>query len=100
MFYHNTPARKLSVIRFLLFTQLVVLARLYRDETICMVFSYPLVSTVGVKGYRTAYAFPYGVFVHREVMLAALGFLHVDDLPAVPLDYDLRLQRMPFFFPE
>jgi hypothetical protein len=64
-----------------------------------MVFSYPLVSKVGVKGYRTAYAFPSGVFVHLEVMLTALGFLHVDDLPAVSLYYDLRLQRMPFFFP-
>jgi hypothetical protein len=32
-------------------------------------------------------------------MLTAFGFLHVDDFPAVPLNYDLSLQRVPFFFP-
>jgi hypothetical protein len=31
-------------------------------------------------------------------MFAAPGFLHVDDVQATPRNYDLRLQRMPFFF--
>jgi hypothetical protein len=32
-------------------------------------------------------------------MLAAFGFLYVNDFPAVPLNYYLGLQRMAFFFP-
>jgi hypothetical protein len=31
-------------------------------------------------------------------MFAAFGFLYINDLQTVPLNDDLRLQRMPFFF--
>ena len=31
-------------------------------------------------------------------MLAARGFLHVNDLQRIPLSNDLRLQRVPLFF--
>jgi hypothetical protein len=65
-----------------------------------MVFFYSLVSAVGVKRYRIAYAFPYSIFKHLEIMPVAFCFLRVNDLPAVLFNYDLRLQRMPFFSPE
>jgi hypothetical protein len=65
-----------------------------------MVFVYSQVSKIGVKRNRTTDAFPDGIFIHFEIMLAAFGFLHVDDLQAVPLNDDLRLQRMSLFFPE
>jgi hypothetical protein len=64
-----------------------------------MVFCYPLVSKISVKRDRTANAFPYGVFIHLKIMLAAFGFLYVDDLQTAPLNDDLCLQRVPFFFP-
>jgi hypothetical protein len=31
-------------------------------------------------------------------MLTTFGFLHINDLQAVPLNDNLRLQRVPFFF--
>jgi hypothetical protein len=31
-------------------------------------------------------------------MPTPFGFLYGNDLPAVPLNYDPRLQRVPFFF--
>ena len=65
-----------------------------------MVFVYPNVPKISVKRNRIAYAFSYGVFIHLEVMFAAFGFLYVKDFQTAPLNYDLRLQRMPFFFPE
>jgi hypothetical protein len=65
-----------------------------------MVLFDSLVSKIGVKRNRIADAFSYGVFIYLKIMFAAFGLLYVDDLQTVPLNYDLRLQRMPFFFPE
>jgi hypothetical protein len=100
MFNHNTPLRKPLVIRLLLFGQFMVFTCLYRYETVRVVFFYPMVSGIGVNRYRIADALPNRIFKYFEIMLAAFGFLYVNDLTAVPLNYDLRLQRMPFFFPE
>jgi hypothetical protein len=55
-----------------------------------MIFFYSNLSKIGVKRDRAADAFPYGVFIYLEIMFAALGFLYVDDLQAVPLNDDLR----------
>jgi hypothetical protein len=63
-----------------------------------MVLLYSQVPKISVKRNRTADVFPDGVFIHLEIMLAAFGFLYVDDLQAVPLNDGLRLQRVPFFF--
>ena len=63
-----------------------------------MVFFYSQVSKVGVKGYRIADTFSDSIFIHLEIMLAAFGFLYVDDEQTAPLNDDLRLQRVPFFF--
>ena len=65
-----------------------------------MVLLYSQISKISVKRNRITDAFPDGVFKYLEIMLAAFGFLHVDYLQAVPLNNDLRLQRMPFFLPE
>ena len=65
-----------------------------------MVLVYSQISEIGVKRNRITDVFPDGVFKHLEIMLAAFGFLHVDDLQAVPLNDGLRLQRVPFFLPE
>jgi hypothetical protein len=62
-----------------------------------MVFFYSLVPAVGVKRYRIADAFPNRLLKHLEIMFAAFGFLCVNDLPAVPFNDDLRLQRVTFF---
>jgi hypothetical protein len=48
-----------------------------------MVFCYPLVSKISVKGYRIADAFSYSVFIDIKIMFAAFGFLYVDDLQTV-----------------
>jgi hypothetical protein len=56
-----------------------------------MVFVYSQISKVSIKRNRIADVFPDGIFIHLEIMLAAFGFLHVDDLQAVPLNDDLRL---------
>ena len=63
-----------------------------------MVFFYSKISKISVKRYRIADAFPYCFFIYLEIMFAAFGFLYVDNLQAVPLNDDLRLQRVPFFF--
>ena len=63
-----------------------------------MVFFYPQVSKISVKGYRFADAFSNGIFIHLEIMFAAFGFLYINDAPTAPLNDDLRLQRVPFFF--
>ncbi|MDR0689401.1 MAG: hypothetical protein LBG08_03915 [Spirochaetaceae bacterium] len=47
---------------------------------------------------RIADAFSYGVFIYLEIMLAAFGFLYVDDLQTAPLNDDLPLHSVPFFF--
>jgi hypothetical protein len=73
---------------------------LYRYKTVRMVVFYPRVPKIGVKGYRSTDAFPYGIFIYLEIMLAAFGFPYVDDPQTAPLNDDLRLQRVPFFFPE
>ena len=65
-----------------------------------MVFCYSLISTISVKRYRLADTFPYRFFIYLEIMFAAFGLLYVDDAQTVPLNDDLRLQRMPLFFPE
>jgi hypothetical protein len=80
MFYDNTPPRKLPIIRFFFFAQVMLLTCLYRYETVRMVLGYPLVSKIGIKRYRIADAFPYGVFIYLEIMFAACGFLYIDDL--------------------
>jgi hypothetical protein len=100
MFNHNPPDRKLSVICLLLFAQLMVLTRLYRNTTVCMICSYPKVSKIGVKGYRFADPFSNRIFIYLEIMLAAFPFLYVYDFQSIPLYYNLRLQRMALFFPE
>ena len=63
-----------------------------------MVCLYPLVSKIGVNRNRAADLFSNGVFIHLKIMFAALGFLYIDDLQSIPLNDDLRLQRVPFFF--
>jgi hypothetical protein len=65
-----------------------------------MICFYPKVSKIGVKRYRIADAFSYGIFIYLEIMFAAFGFLYVDDFPGVPLNDDLALQRMALFSPE
>jgi hypothetical protein len=65
-----------------------------------VVFFYTLVSGIGVNRYRIADALTNRVFKYFKIMLAAFGFTRVNYLQAVPFDDDLRLQRMPFFFPE
>jgi hypothetical protein len=100
MFNHNPPARQSFIISLFPPPQLMVFTRLYRYEAVCMVCFYPKVSGVSVKRYRTADAFPYGVFIYLEIMFAAFGFLRVYDFQAVPLNYDLGLQCMALFFPE
>jgi hypothetical protein len=62
-----------------------------------MVCFYPLVSTISVKGNRIADVFPYSIVIYLKIMLAAFGFLYVDDLQGTPLNDDLRPQRVPFF---
>jgi hypothetical protein len=59
-----------------------------------------MVSGISVNRYRIAYAFPNRIFKYLEIMLAAFGFPYVNDLQAVPLNYDPRLQCMSFFSPE
>jgi hypothetical protein len=98
MFNHNMPLRKLFIISFFLFAQLMGFTRLYRNETVWMVCFYSQVSKTGVKGYRIADAFSNSIVIYREIMIAAFGFLYVDDLQGTPLKYDLRLQGVPFFF--
>ena len=98
MFNGNTPSREFFIICFFLFAQLMVLTSLYRNETVCMVSFYPLVSKISVKGYRITDTFSYCFFIYLEIMLAAFGFLYIDDAQTAPLNDDLRLQRMPFFF--
>jgi hypothetical protein len=63
-----------------------------------MVSFYPLVSKIGVKWNRITNAFSYCVFIYLEIMLTAFGLLYINDAQAVPLNDDLGLQRMPFFF--
>jgi hypothetical protein len=63
-----------------------------------MVFFYSPVSKISVKRNRITDAFPYCFFIYLEIMLAAFGFLYIDDLQTVPLNYDLSLQCVPFFF--
>jgi hypothetical protein len=65
-----------------------------------MVLFYSLVSRVSIKRYRIADTFPDGVFKHLKIMCAAFGFLYINDLQAVLLGYDLRLQRVALFFSE
>ncbi|MHB9291110.1 hypothetical protein Holit_00182 [Hollandina sp. SP2] len=77
----------------------MVFTRVYRYETVCVVLFYSLVSTVSIKEYRITDAFSYGVFIYLEIMLAALGFLYINDFLAVPLNDDLRFQRMALSFP-
>jgi hypothetical protein len=61
---------------------------------------YSKVSKVAVKRDRFTDPVPNGVFIYFEIMFAAFGFLYIDNLQAVPLNDDLRLQRVPLFFPE
>jgi hypothetical protein len=100
MLDNDTPARKPPVICLFPAGQLMVFTRLYRDETVRMVLPYPQVSKIGVKRDRIAHVFPDRVFIYLEIMLAALGFLRVNDSPAVPLNDCPGLQRMALFFPE
>jgi hypothetical protein len=56
-----------------------------------------VLSPIGVKRYRTAYAFSYRIFIYLEIMFAAFGLRYINDVQAVPLNDDRGLQRMPFF---
>ena len=65
-----------------------------------MVLVYSQISKISVKRNRTADVFPNGVFIHLEIMLTTFGFLHINDVQTTSLNDDLRLQRVPLFFPE
>jgi hypothetical protein len=65
-----------------------------------MIPFYSQVPKVSIKRNRFAHGFPNGVFVDLEIMFAAFGFLHVYDLLAVPLYYNLGFYRVAFFLPE
>ena len=54
-----------------------------------MVLFYPQISEISVKGYRIADAFPNGIFIYLEIMLAAFGFLYVDNFQSAPLNDNL-----------
>ncbi|GHT69860.1 hypothetical protein FACS1894110_20170 [Spirochaetia bacterium] len=64
-----------------------------------MILFYPKVSKISIKRYRIADSTPDTVLIHLEIMLATFGLLHIDDLQRVPLNDDLRLQRVAFFSP-
>ena len=63
-----------------------------------MILFYSQISKIGIKWNRIADVFSNGLFIYFEIMFAAFGFLYIDDLQAAPLNDDLRLQRVPFFF--
>jgi hypothetical protein len=63
-----------------------------------MIVFYSQVSKIRVNRNRIADVFSYGIFIYFEIMLAAFGFLCVDDAQTAPFNDDLRLQRVPFFF--
>jgi len=55
-----------------------------------MILLYSQVSKISIKRDRIAHRFPNGVFVNLKIMFTALCFLHVNDLKATPLYYNLR----------
>jgi hypothetical protein len=59
---------------------------IYRYETVYMVFFYPKVSKICVKGYRIADAFSYCFFIYFEIMFDAFGFLYINYFATVPLN--------------
>lgn len=65
-----------------------------------MIPSYPHVSEVGVKRNGITDGLADGILKNLEIMLAAFCFLRVNYLKTVPLHYNLRFYRVPFFLPE
>jgi hypothetical protein len=65
-----------------------------------MILLYTQVSKIGVKRNGIADGLPDGVFVDLKIMFTAFRFLYVNDLTAVTLYYNLRLQCVAFFLPE
>jgi hypothetical protein len=99
MFNHHRPARKLFVICFLPFAQVMLLACLCLNETVCMICFYPKIPKISVKRYRIADICSPSVFIYLEIMFTAFGLLYIYDFKTVPLDYNLGFQRMAFFSP-
>jgi hypothetical protein len=99
MLNDNPPPRKPFIIRFFPLSQLMVFTWLYRNETVWVVFFYPKISPISVKGYRIAEGTPDAVLIHLEAMPAAFGFLYIKYFPGIPLNDDPGLQRMALFFP-
>jgi hypothetical protein len=100
MFNHNPSPGKLLIICFFPLGQLMIFAGLHRNETVWIVFCYPKVSPISVKGYRCADTFSYGVFIHLEIMFTACSLLYIQYFFGVSLNDDLGLQGMALFFPE
>ena len=77
--------------------QVKVILREYRLQQ-CPRYGYDIHINVFILARnRTADIFTDSIFKHLEIMLTAFGFLYVDDLQTVPLNNDLRLQRVLFF---